>query len=66
MGRAGLRVMKITIEQYGNSVSAEIADESDFERFIIALKGLVVAAGYHPETADRELIPGDWGLYTDE
>lgn len=58
--------MKITIEQYGNSVSAEIPDESTMERVIIALKGLVVAAGFHPETADRELIPGDWGLYIDE
>lgn len=58
--------MKITIEQYGNSVSADIADEGDFERFIIAIKGLAVAAGFHPETVDRELIPGDWGLYTDE
>ena len=58
--------MKITIEQYRNSVSAEIPDESTFDRVIIALKGLVVAAGYHPETADRELIPGDWGLANDE
>lgn len=58
--------MKITIEQYGNSVSADIPDESDLERVIIALKGLVVAAGYHPTTADLELIPGDWGLATDE
>ena len=58
--------MKITIEQYGNSVSADIADEGDFERFIIAIKGLAVAAGFHPETVDRELITGDWGLYTDE
>ena len=58
--------MKITIEQFGNSVSADIADESDFERVIVALKGLLVAAGFHPETADRELIPGDWGLYIDE
>ena len=58
--------MKIVIEQYGNSVSAEIPDESTLERVIIALKGLVVAAGFHPETADRELIPGDWGLYIDE
>ena len=58
--------MKITIEQYGNSVSADIPDESDLGRVIIALKGLVVAAGYHPTTADLELIPGDWGLATDE
>lgn len=58
--------MKITIEHYGISVSAEIADQSDFERVIVALKGLLVAAGFHPETADRELIPGDWGLYIDE
>jgi hypothetical protein len=64
MGR--VRAMKITIEQYGNSVSAEIPDESTMERVIIALKGLAVAAGFHPETVDRELIPGDWGLYTDE
>ena len=58
--------MKIVIEQYGSSVSADIPDESDIERVIIALKGLVVAAGFHPETADRELIPGDWGLYIHE
>lgn len=58
--------MKITIEQYGNSVSADIPDESTMERVIIALKGLLVAAGYHPESADRELMPGEWGLYTDE
>ena len=64
MGR--VRAMKITIEQYGNSVSAEIPDESTMERVIIALKGLLVAAGYHPESADRELLVGEWGLYTDE
>lgn len=58
--------MKIVIEQYGNSVSAEIPDESTMERVIIALKGLLVAAGYHPESADRELLVGEWGLYTDE
>lgn len=58
--------MKITIEQYGNSVSADIPDESDLERVIIALKGLLVASGFHPSTADRELLIGEWGLYIDE
>lgn len=58
--------MKIVIEQYGNSVIADIPDESDIDRVIIALKGLLVASGFHPESADRELLIGEWGLYTDE
>ena len=58
--------MKITIEQFGASVSAEIPDDSDLERVIIALKGLVVAAGFHPISADTELLIGDWGFVCDE
>jgi len=62
MVRLPREMMEISIKQYGNIVSAEIPEGSDLDRVMIALKGLVVAAGFHPVNADQEMLVNDWGV----
>lgn len=62
MVRMPRELMKISIEQYGNEVSASIPEDSSLDRIMIALKGLVVAAGFHPVNADQHMLPDEWGI----
>ena len=54
--------MKITIENLGANFSADIADDCTLDHVLIALKGLLVAAGFHPVNVDQEIIPNDWAI----
>ena len=62
MVRMPREMMEISIKQYGNEVSASIPEGSSLDRIMIALKGLVVAAGFHPVNADQHMLPDDWGI----
>jgi hypothetical protein len=54
--------MKISINNLGAEFSANIADDCTLEQVMIALKGLLVAAGFHPVSVDNEVIPNDWAI----
>ena len=54
--------MKITIENLGAEFSADIADDCALDQVLITVKGLLVAAGFHPVTVDQEIIPNDWAI----
>lgn len=54
--------MKITITNYDATFSADILNEADLGQVLIALKGLLVASGFHPVNVDQELIPNDWAI----
>ena len=45
--------MKITIENLGAEFSSDIADDCTLDQVLIAMKGLLVAAGFHPVTVDQ-------------
>ena len=62
MVRMPREMMELSIKQYGNIVRAEIPEGSDLKRVMIALKGLVVAAGFHPVNVDQEVMVDDWAL----
>ena len=49
--------MKITIEAYGNKFVGELSEGSDIQEVTSAVKGLLVAAGYHPVTVDEIYDP---------
>lgn len=62
MVRMPREMMEISIKQYGNVVSASIPEDSSLDRIMIALKGLVVASGFHPVNADQEMLINGWGI----
>lgn len=62
MVRMPREMMEISIKQYGNMVTASIPEGSSLDRIMIALKGLVVAAGFHPVNADQEMLIDEWGI----
>ena len=50
--------MKITINAYKDSVTWESeADDVDLEEVIHQIKGLLVAAGFHPKKVDEYFTP---------
>ena len=49
--------MKISIEQYKNTVTWEGECDSSLSEVINQLKGLLVAAGYHPHNVDEAFTP---------
>lgn len=54
--------MKISITNRDATFSADILDDAQLEQVLIALKGLLVASGFHPVTVDQEIIPDDWAI----
>ena len=58
--------MKIAITNYGRDYSVEIEEGADIGDTMDALKGLLVAVGFHPATVDQYILPNEWGLDEDE
>ena len=49
--------MKITIEAHGSKFTGELSAGCDIQEVTSAVKGLLVAAGYHPVTVDEMYDP---------
>ena len=57
--------MKITIEPYSGGKFSGESEAEHIEEIATLFKGLLVAAGYHPRTAD-DLFNTEESWYTDE
>jgi hypothetical protein len=57
--------MKITIEPYSGGTFSGETEAEHIEQVAILFKGILVAAGYHPRTAD-ELFDTEEKWYTQE
>ena len=57
--------MKITIESHGSVFTGELNEGCDIHDVTIAVKGLLVASGYHPVTVDEiydPLMTDSWNI----
>lgn len=58
--------MKISIQQYKNTVTWEGECDSCLDDVINQIKGLLVAGGYHPSCVDRAFAPDEFEWFPQE
>ena len=58
--------MKISIQQYKNAVTWEGECDSCLDEVISQIKGLLVAAGYHPHSVENAFSPNEFEWFPQE